>query len=83
MIVSPGFAREDGIIFMSHATGRNAVSRHGCGARLGRLASVQLPSVASTVGACLLHCTGVSGKNTTHSHCICVTVDRAGPLKYC
>ena len=45
-------------------------------ARLGLLASAQLPSVASTVGACLLHCTGTGGKNVTHSHCSCVTVDR-------
>ena len=72
----PGFARDDWIIFMSHGTGRNAASRHGCGARLGRLASAQLPSVARLVGACLLHCTGVSGKNGTHSFSSCVTIDR-------
>ena len=76
MIVSPGFAREDWIIFMSHESGRNAVSRHGCGARLGLLATAQLPSVASMVGACLLHCTSAGGKNITHSHCRCITVVR-------
>ena len=81
MIVAPSFAREDWIVFMSHEAGRNAVPRHGCGARLGLLASAQLPSVASTVGACLLHCTGAGGKNVTHSHCSCVTVDRGAKRK--
>ena len=76
VIVTPGFAREDWIIFMSHETGLNAVSRHDCGARLGRLANAQLPSVASMVGACILHCTGVSGKNVTHSLSSCVTIAR-------
>ena len=54
VIVSPGFAREDWIIFMSQ--GRIVGSRHGCGTRLGRSASAQLPSAASMVGACLLLC---------------------------